>query len=103
MVPGNAMHHSSVESNKSKQRAASKSPDPLFEPETETLKRQLHSAQEEIASLRQQLSEVEGTSDKYLDEVRGLLRDREPKLEQLMEVTLRKERIEQEKKDAIVL
>jgi hypothetical protein len=29
-----------------------------------------------------------------LEEVRVLLRDREPKLEQLMEVTLRKERIE---------
>lgn len=32
-----------------------------------------------------------------------MLREREPKLEQLMEVSLRKERVEQEKKDARIL
>ncbi len=46
---------------------------------------------------------MQNDNEDYLNQVRALLRDREPKLEQLMEITLRKERVEQEKKDAVVL
>ena len=57
----------------------------------------------QINELKSQIEEGDDQNDAYLNEVRSLLREREPKLEQLMEVSLRKERVEQEKKDARIL
>ena len=58
---------------------------------------------DQINELKSQIEEGDNQNDAYLNEVRSLLREREPKLEQLMEVSLRKERVEQEKKDARIL
>ena len=58
---------------------------------------------DQINELKSQIEEGDNQNDAYLNEVRSLLREREPKLEQLMEVSLRKERVEQEKMDARLL
>lgn len=58
----------------------------------------------EQAKVKDFESRPEGSSTtEYLEKVKVLLREREPNLEKLMEVTLRKERDTQEHKDAKIL
>ena len=46
---------------------------------------------------------MQDSNEGYLEEVRLLLREREPKLETLVDITLKKERNVQQAKDAKVL
>ncbi|TNV88004.1 hypothetical protein FGO68_gene12191 [Halteria grandinella] len=101
--PSDSHRSSSRTKQSALQRKASKSPDNQLE----TLQTQVKDYQDEITSLKQKIADFESQPSEpysqYLSDIKALLKEREPKLEQLMEITLRKERMEQEAKDQTIL